>query len=182
MSRMDNLLSRYHEGSLNPEELDELNRLTHRDQVLHVANQQARSINRRRYTAVTGVAAVLLVTGVIFFVSPSVDNALPDSPVVAKADMPKPSGIVPDVQSVHTQRESTFNMEETNHKTRQYDTTVLQPKPSLVSPIPAEHLVNVETVVEQLEPSAIVDEPIVACNTECSPDSVINDIWKFLRT
>ena len=182
MNRMENLLSRYHEGSLNPEELAELNRLTHRDQVLHAANQQARSINRRRNTVVTGVAAVLLVTGIIFFVSPSVDNALLDKPVVARADAPKPSEIVPDVQHVHPQRESTFNKEETNHKTCQYDTAVMRPKPTLVSPVPTEHLVNVETVVEQMEPSTIVDEPIVACNTECSPDSVINDIWKFLRT
>ena len=34
--------------------------------------------------------------------------------------------------------------------------------------------------VKHTEPNASLD-PVVACNTQCSPDSVINDIWNFLK-
>ncbi len=182
MKNIETLLRRYKEGDLNAEELDELNRMTHRDQVLQAANMQVRAIKRRRYTTVAGIAAVLLVTSVFFFARPSVDNQLTEMPVVAKTDVPTLDETVPSTPMVSNQTESkqVGGLIETG--TRQHDTAILQPKPRLIPVAPVEQIVNEGVDMEQLEPSIVTDDPIVACNTQCSPDSVINDIWKFLRT
>ena len=182
MKNLETLLRRYNEGDLNAEELDELNRLTHRDQVLQAANMRVRAIQRRRYTTVTGVVVVLLVTGVFFFARPSVDNQLAEMPIVAKADVPTLSEMEPNMPSISQLTESKQPENVVETKTRQHDMDVLQPKPKLVSVTPVEQPVSEEVDVEQLEPAIVNDDPIVACNTQCSPDSVINDIWKFLRT
>ena len=150
MSNLENLLRRYQEGGLTPEEVDELNQLTHRDQVFSAACQQAKVVRRRQGSIVCGVAAVLLVTGVVFLARPTVSNGLSDAPIVAQADAPKPTESLTGIPSGSDLPESP-ELEATSTQTPQHDT-------------------------------AVADDPIVACNTQCSPDSVINDIWKFLRT
>ena len=182
MKNLETLLRRYNEGDLNAEELDELNRMTHRDQVLQAANMRVRAIQRRRYTTVAGVAVVLLVTGVFFFTQPSVDNQLAETPIMAQADVPTLSEVEPSTPVISKQAESTQQMSSIETRTRQHDTAILQPKPKLVSVAPVEQAVSEEVDIEQMEPVVVSDDPIVACNTQCSPDSVINDIWKFLRT
>jgi hypothetical protein len=182
MSNLEKLLRSYQEGSLNPEELAELNRLTHRDQVLHAASQQVRAIRNRRYSAVAGVSAVLLVAGIVVFARPSVDNSLAEKPVVAQADVPTIDVSASENLLAPVQTEVRQVEVKPASSARHHDIDVLQPKPSLVSNEPVEQPVSIETVMEQREPSTIIDEPVVACNTQCSPDSVINDIWKFLRT
>ena len=182
MKNLETLLRRYNEGDLNAEELDELNRLTHRDQVLQAANMRVRAIKRRRYSAVAGVAVVLLVTGVFFFARPSVDNQLAETPIMAQADVPTLSEEASGMPVVSKQEEPTQQMTSIETRMRQHDTSILQPKPKLVSVAPVEQAVSEEVDVEQLEPPIVSEDPIVACNTQCSPDSVINDIWKFLRT
>ena len=189
MKNLETLLRRYNEGDLNAEELDELNRLTHRDQVLQAANMRVRAIKRRRYSAVAGVAVVLLVTGVFFFARPSVDNQLAETPIMAQADVPTLSEEESGVPVVSKQVEPTQQMTSIETKARQHDTAILQPKPKLVasqpssvSVVPVGQTVSEEVEVEQFEPAIVSEDPIVACNTQCSPDSVINDIWKFLRT
>lgn len=182
MKNLETLLRRYNEGDLSAEELDELNRMTHRDQVLQAANMRVRTIQRRRYTTVAGVAVVLLVTGVFFFARPSVDNHLAEMPIVAKADVPTLDESVPSTPIVSDQMESPEVRGTVVTETRQYDTAILQPKPGTVPVAPVEQMVSEEVDREHLEPAIVSEDPIVACNTQCSPDSVINDIWKFLRT
>lgn len=182
MKNIETLLRRYKEGDLNAEELDELNRMTHRDQVLQAANMQVRAIKRRRYTTVAGIAAVLLVTSVIFFARPSVDSQLAEMPIVAKADVPTVDESVPNVPIVSNQVESRQVGGSVVTETRQPDTAILLPKQGPVPVAPIEQIVSEEMDVEQMEPTIVSDDPIVACNSQCSPDSVINDIWKFLRT
>ncbi|MBR6990724.1 MAG: hypothetical protein IKH97_00715 [Bacteroidales bacterium] len=182
MKNLETLLRRYNEGDLNAEELDELNRMTHRDQVLQAANMRVRAIKRRRYSAVAGVAVVLLVTGVFFFARPSVDNQLAETPIMAQADVPTLSEEESGMPVVSKQEEPTQQMTSIETRMLQHDTSILQPKPKLVSVVPVEQAVSEEVDVEQLEPPIVSEDPIVACNTQCSPDSVINDIWKFLRT
>ena len=182
MSNLENLLRRYQEGSLTPDELSELNQLTHRDKVFAAACQQAQGIRRRRRAVVAGVAAVLVVTGAVFYIQSSTDNMLGDSPVVAQADVPRPAEVGLPSVSIPTAPNVVEVVSTSSTNVNHYDTAVLQPKPGLVSPVVVEQPVNVETVVESQEPSVVADDPIVACNTQCSPDSVINDIWKFLRT
>ena len=182
MNNVESLLRRYQEGSLTPEELSELNQLTHRDKVFAAACQQAKAIHRRRYAAVSGVAAVLIVVGVIFFARPSVDNALSEMPMVAQTNVPKPTEMEPNVPASSATPKATEVVSTPAPKVRHNDTAVLQSEPKLVSPVTIEQPASVEAVVESQEPSVVVEDPIVACNTQCSPDSVINDIWKFLRT
>ena len=48
MTKLETLLQQYADGTLTPEGQDELNRLTHRDQVLASASMQAGKIRRKR--------------------------------------------------------------------------------------------------------------------------------------
>ena len=181
MSNLENLLRRYHEGGLTPEEMDELNQLTHRDQVFSSACRQAKAIRRRQVSVVCGVAAVLLVTGVVFLARPTVDADLSDAPIVAQTDVPKPTEPITEMPSDNA-LPKTPTTEVSSSQNTQHDTAVLLPKPSLITPQAVEQPASVETIVEHQQPTIVTDDPIVACNTQCSPDSVINDIWKFLRT
>ena len=179
MKNIEELLLRYQEGSLSPDELTELNQLTHRDRVMDAARKQARTIKVRRYSVVAGVAVVLAVAGTVFHTQSALDGAA-NLPMVAQAEVPSPS------KATASEAASMPQVEETKAVTvkgvRSYDTAIISPKPQLVSVDPVEQPANIETIVEQQEPSMLASDPIVACNTECSPDSVINDIWKFLRT
>lgn len=181
MKNIENLLHRYYEGDLAPEELAELNRLTHRDQVLQAASRQAQIIRRRRRSAIVGVVAVLAVVGVVYFAQPTGDNNLSESPMVAKAEVPTMNEAVTNtqatpIQTVPPQAATTAVSNDSHHEMED-----MHSEPKLVQAMQVEHPVNIEVVVEQQE-SSVVSEPVVACNTQCSPDSVINDIWKFLRT
>ena len=181
MSNLENLLRRYHEGGLTPEEMDELNQLTHRDQVFSSACRQAKAIRRRQVSVVCGVAAVLLVTGVVFLTRPTVDADLSDTPIVAQTDLPKPTEPITEMPSDNALPKAPAT-EVSSTQSPQLDTARLLPKPSLITPQAVEQPASVETIVEHQQPTIVTDDPIVACNTQCSPDSVINDIWKFLRT
>ena len=179
MKNIEELLLRYRDGSLTPDELAELNQLTHRDRVMDAARKQARAIKVRRYTVVAGVAAVLAVAGTVFHTQSAFDGAA-DMPMVAQAEVPSPNkAAAPEVTSMPQTGETKAV---TVKDVRSYDTAIISPKPRLVSADPVEQPANMETIVEQQEPSMLASDPVVACNTECSPDSVINDIWKFLRT
>ena len=141
MKNIDNLLQRYSEGTITPEEQDELNRLTRRDEVFHAAEAEAHTIRRRRRATASTVAAVLIVAGVLFTILPQNRLSTGDAPLIAQAE------------PAHAALASTSH-----------------PKPSKA----------IETLDNAIEP-LLDPDPIVACNTQCSPDSVINDIWNFLR-
>ena len=146
---------------------------------MDAARRQARTIKVRRYTVVAGVAVVLAVAGTVFHTQSAFDGTA-DMPMVAQAEVPNPSkATVPEATSM-PQTEETKAV--TVKGVRSYDTAIISPKPQLVSTDQVEQPANMETIVEQQEPSILASDPVVACNTECSPDSVINDIWKFLRT
>ena len=181
MKNIENLLHRYYEGDLAPEELAELNRLTHRDQVLQAASRQAQVIRRRRHSAIVGAVAVLVVVGVVYFAQPTMDNKLNESPMVAKADVPAMNEAVTNTQVTPIQTESQQVVTTAVSNDSHHEIEDMHPEPKLVQAAQVEQPINIEAVVEQQE-SSVVSEPVVACNTQCSPDSVINDIWKFLRT
>lgn len=178
MKDIEKLLCRYQEGGLSPDELAELNRLTHRESVMEAAFKQARAIKVRRYSIVAGVAVVLAVAGTVFHAQSGLGDAT-EMPIVAQAEVPKPYEVVevPETTNVSQTKEPKAVSDVV---VRSHDTAVISPKPQLAPVATVEP--TVEAIVEQHEPSVVATEPIVACNTECSPDSVINDIWKFLRT
>jgi len=188
MSNIENLLRRQYEGTITPEEQSELDRLTHRDQVIEAATHRAKVLRRRQLAGVTGVASVLIVAGAVFFMRPTVNSSSGGTPIVAKTDVPKV--VVTEIEEAGVPS-STMQIEEAPEKAVKEvsvkDESVVKPSVSRQDSSPVVAPKSVQPVqvesVNDVQPTVIPDcEPVVACNTACSPDSVINDIWKFLRT
>jgi hypothetical protein len=188
MSNIENLLRRQYEGVITPEEQSELDRLTHRDQVIEAATRRAQVLRHRRLAGATGMASVLLIAGTIFFVNPSADGIANDGPMLAQTQIPEM--VAPKVaepvsapttalaEPVSTGSDKLVAVE-TEPAIKQ--TIVRQNEAPTVGTENEQPVVDEE--VNDVQHTIIsAGEPIVACNTACSPDSVINDIWKFLRT
>jgi len=188
MSTLDNLLRRHEEGTLSHEELEQLNQLTHRDQVLQAAIQRAGHIRRRRRIGVTSFASIILVAGIFIFTQNSVNDSISDSSTMAQADVPPTTDILTDNDVSLPTTPAQITLKE-NALPTSSDTHIdtirpsVRPTPISVTPTHKMEAATIETVIDEIEPSIDgMPETIVACNTQCSPDSVINDIWKFLRT
>lgn len=177
MKELESLLKKYAEGTITQEEQSQLEQLTHRDRVVSAAGQQAVAIHRRRVVRIGTVAsiAVVLAVGATFLFRPSVQDAKNEAVLVAETDVHSVQPIaIPSVQE-------------------EVQTPVSRPKQPVLTTMdvaevtPAEQQVMVEKVVsaelqDEVMPAVVISsDPVVACNTQCSPDSVINDIWKFLK-
>lgn len=180
MNNIETLLRRHSEGTLTPDEQMELDRLTHREQVLEAATHQARQIRRHRHTSITAVASVVLVAGSLFFFRTGGDAAKTTLPTVAQVQpQPTQSDTMLGVQSTLAETAQPKHIAKVEN-TRQLVESVVREDST-----PRHQSVKAQVVddFEDMAPAAFVaDEQVVACNTQCSPDSVINDIWKFLRT
>lgn len=178
MTNLEDLLRRHAEGTLTPDQQAELNLLTHREQVVQAATLRASQIRRRRNTSFAAVASVLLVAGSIFFTRPSADSLAADMPVVAKTEVPSvdiPISEVSEAKEVVAPALLPTSTVET--KIGSIASEPMRPVRSRQAEVP-------ESTVDlnQMAPEVINSgDAIVACNTQCSPDSVINDIWNFLR-
>lgn len=185
MNNLENLLRRYAEGSLTPDENAELNRLTHRDVVVHAASQHAQQIRRRRRVRISTVASVLLVAGSVYFLRLNASTERSDMPMMAHINT---SISAPQVD-IQAQSAQTLDIASVSDELRS------NPVSNTPSESQVEHVVEpnltgsrqsaqstLSEVQSQVVPEITVsDETVVACNTSCSPDSVISDIWKFLR-
>lgn len=187
MSNIENLLSRRQEGTITEEELKELNQLTHCDRVLRAATQQAKIIRHRRYVCLSGFLSVVVVAVIVFATSPAPNTAVPSGLMAVQTKVSDNRIVRSDVESVQPLRPAA------DIDPIAVDTVCLDVQPKADMPVHAASLSLEEeitiaiqdekNIVEEAEPMAIpTSEPIVACNTQCSPDSVINDIWKFLHT
>lgn len=184
MSKIETLLRRHAEGIITPDELAELNQLTHRDETLRNAQRRARQYRRRASLALS-IVAIMAVGAVVLLRNPVLS---PSPTLIAQAESPQFQPVV-SVQTDHP--------------------VVSQPEPAVVhhpARLVSQEPECVETSVEQPvahstvthNPPEPVTEParqetvapvtvvrsntsVVACNTACSPDSVISDIWHFLR-
>lgn len=186
MNQLETLLHRYKEGVITPEEQAELDQLTHRHEVFNAAKEQASSIRRRQYSIVSSVASVLIVVGVIVAMWSRQGSAMPDTPLVAQSgEVQIPAVLdtaVPQTPArIQTEAMPNANARMSTEETVEHRETaaVVEPTRSASArrePAPAVH------DIAAAEPSSYsVSEPVVACNTQCSPDSVINDIWNFLK-
>lgn len=174
MTNIETLLRRYAEGTLTPEQQAELDALTHRQQVWQAANQQATDIRRRRRGSIAAVVSLCVVSAVFVLLRPASQGVSDAKPVVAQVqpqsvaptDAPMAINVAmqdsPDQEMLHVESVVEHTVAETVHASRQV----------------ASHPADVMPVANPVEPA---DQTIVACNTQCSPDSVINDIWNFLR-
>ena len=180
MKNIDNLLQRYSEGTITPEEQDELNCLTRRDEVFHAAEAEAHTIRRRRRATASTVAAVLIVAGVLFTILPQNRLSTGDAPLIAQAETG--SQATPQHLSQTLPPDAATNAQPAALP-QPAQTVATQAEPSHAAPASTSHpkpSKAIETLDNEIEP-LLDPDPIVACNTQCSPDSVINDIWNFLR-
>ncbi len=178
MKEIETLLQKYSDGTLSGEGLEQLNRLTHRDAIVGHATQKADTARRRRTVILSTTASVLLIaaTGMTLFLRPTATGT-GEAPLMAQQT-----------------REIRSTMQETPAVAPETPATTVAPAPSQKAlqrakegsetPAPATPVAARPTpaaVEEMATPITETSNPVVACNTQCSPDSVINDIWRFLQ-
>ena len=160
---IQHLLAKRQEGTLTDSELEELNRLTRKDEVIAAAEHTAAGIVRRRRLAVSSLALVAVAVGAI-----GITLLLPrsEAPLVAQ-QQPAPQPVIVEElpQTVETPAEPIA----AKPATAQRNTMAATPAAK------AHHDMSTQ-------PAAVSkhSDPTVMCNNQCEADSVINDIWKFL--
>lgn len=198
MKRIETLLQRYAEGTITPEERDELDNLTRRHDIMSAAATQAQAIRRRRRTTLSAAAAVLIVVGVYFSFFNVGNPTTTDNTLIAKTDIPLTVGTPATDMAPTTERDAT--QLHPSHPEERITPTAHTPQPhkaanrpetsapqaaAPVSPTPETEALARQSAPTATQPSSIAPQmaadPVVACNTQCSPDSVINDIWNFLK-
>lgn len=192
MNNIEELLLRRQEGVLTECEQEELLRLTHRDEVVNAAGVRAMHLRRRRIGRLSGVASLLLVSGLAFTIySHNTQKGFStETPFVAQVMEPKSSTETPSMAA--KPNEALMDAE----LARDNATAPLQQKSIAPSEVTKQLTAAPETkadiatpaedaetpFIEAVAPNAVGNAPAtVACNTQCSPDSVINDIWHFLK-
>lgn len=178
MSQIEILLRRYAEGTITPEEQCELDQLTHRNLVVEGSKGRARRIRRRRSAraaAVASVAAVAVAGAFVFFRPPEAGGAS-YAPVLASAE-PSAALAAPAAGEHRAPAEKAVEKSVSDAGAA----AAVQPQPAAPREAPAAPAEAVETLAVPATAFAGGDSPVVACNSQCSPDSVINDIWNFLR-
>ena len=113
---------------------------------------------------------MLIVAGVLFTILPQNRLSTGDAPLIAQAETG--SQATPQHLSQTLPPDAATNAQPAAlpQPAQTVATQASHPKPSKA----------LETLDNEIEP-LLDPDPIVACNTQCSPDSVINDIWNFLR-
>lgn len=178
-NNLEYLLHRYAEGTITPDEQNELNQLTHRDSIIQTASHRADKVCRQRRLGISAVASLLIVAGA-FHLLPSRQGITNGSaPIVAQADIPTAQPAAIDQQEPASMPAEKTEAKPANRR---------QATPAVVKqqePRTAEQK-NIESpaieVTNEITPEIHHDvTPVVACNTQCSPEDVIDDIWKFLN-
>lgn len=187
MTELESLLRRYAEGDITQEELQRLATLSHRDEVLAGANARAKTLHRQRVARMSVAASLAMVVALVVIVAlrSGVVAGVSDTVQVAEV-APQPAVAAPAETLAAPAREQTPVRHNPRQETvREVAQTVpvdderMQEMASEVlqdSPAPGTPREETPVTVHDLD-----GYPVVACNNECSPDSVINDIWRFLR-
>lgn len=175
---LQHLLAKYQEGTLTGEELERLNELTHRDEVLSAAEGRARTIVRRRTMRAVGfgMVAVALLGAGVWMLAPRQQQSmvaavneeivLQDEAPLAPVD--SPSVETPEAPTARPLVAAVTAEEKAVPKVVDVEYEAVEEEPIFT---PADPSVNI--------PQSPAD-PVVVCNNHCDADSVISDIWKFL--
>lgn len=160
------LLSKYQQGTLTDEELSELSALTHKDEVMAAAFSRANTIVRRRTIREVALAmtGVIVIGAGVWMMTPGQEATVL---MAENQELPAPT-VVEEVRQ-----------------------EVLQPvvqevkdeKPVLVAearPVEKAAPREADVVVKPAASEQDESKPVVTCNTQCDADEVIDDIWKFL--
>lgn len=179
MSNIEQLLKRQYEGTISPKEEQILNEITHRSQVLGNAERRSYIIRSRRIKLSGTICSILFIAGIIYTLQTNKTPKLSDASQIATISTNEM--VVTDTCILFRQQEVDGQINllaETNHKSTKY--THHSTTESSYSNDSDNGIVSVEACPET-PTTPIREETVVACNTQCSPDSVINDIWNFLH-
>ncbi len=163
---LQQLLAKYQQGKISEGELERLNILTHKDEVLGAATNRAHTIIRRRTVRNVSLvcAALTLVGAGVWLLRPA-----EKSPLIAELNPVESTAI----EEVAVREDVVVPLQ--------------KPASKKVSLPDEEWIVAQNTAINKAETQEIDiaeplnrDEPTVVCNNQCDADSVINDIWKFL--
>lgn len=150
------LLEKYREGTLTDDERTELERLSHRDEVMAAASRHATGIVRRRVSLVIGAVVVLGVGTTLMIPRPT------EEVMIAEAhNVPPAVQMVPETEQVL--RPAEMRETEPQHIIEAKTTA----KPMSACPTVRRNAVR-------------KSDPVVVCNNQCDADSVISDIKRFL--
>ena len=155
-NEMQRLMEKYREGLLSDAEMETLNALAHKDEVMDAASHRAAGIVRRRTALCGTVAMVCLMVGV-WMTSPR-----QETPLLAEAKAPE---VLVEPTVTPLEESTVAENPRVEEKSRPIVTNPVAVKPA---------------DIEESLPVEEVKEPVVICNNQCDADSVINDIWKFL--
>ena len=155
---MQRLMEKYREGLLSDAEMETLNALAHKDEVMNAASHRAAGIVRRRTALCGTVAMVCLMVGAgVWMTSPR-----QETPLLAEA---KALEVLVEPTVTPLEESTVAENPRVEEKSRPVVTNPVAVKPA---------------DIEESLPVEEVKEPVVICNNQCDADSVINDIWKFL--
>lgn len=155
---MQRLMGKYREGLLSDAEMETLNALAHKDEVMDAASHRAAGIVRRRTALCGTVAMVCLMVGAgVWMTSPR-----QETPLLAEAKAPE---VLVEPTVTPLEESTVAENPRVEEKSRPVATNPVAVKPA---------------DIEESLPVEEVKEPVVICNNQCDADSVINDIWKFL--
>ena len=186
MTELETLLRRYAEGTITQEEHQRLAILSHRDEVLAGAAVRAKRLRRQRAARLSLAASVMIVVAIVAAVAlrSGTPAGIPDT--VMEARMEQAPALATQVETMADPAQEVVS-------------EPVKARPSRVCEVAETDLGTGRKAVEATdamldssrpaqpreEPPVTVysgeNYPVVACNSECSPDSVINDIWRFLR-
>ncbi len=157
-NEMQRLMEKYREGLLSDAEMETLNALAHKDEVMNAASHRAAGIVRRRTALCGTVAMVCLMVGAGVWMT----STRQETPLLAEAKAPE---VLVEPTVTPLEESTVAENPRAEEKSRPVVTNPVAVKPA---------------DIEESLPVEEVKEPVVICNNQCDADSVINDIWKFL--
>ena len=188
MNQLETLLQRYREGVITPDEQAELDQLTNRHRVLTDATNRAAVLRRRRRSTISAVASLMIVAGIAYTLWLTTDGGLDNRSMVAQYNAGQPPVVsINDAVHQNQVQQSEPALQPTRIDSIASSQAIIQPPIdppksdktiTTTRTVPSPEVLNTDAMAPAPIPAS---ETVVACNTQCSPDSVINDIWNFLK-
>ena len=169
-NEIDSLMRKYTAGTLTDDELQELERLTHKAETMATASRRATAIVRRR--AALAVAAVMVGGASLLTVLPQHDEAPLVAQRIENGELRTENGEQKELRIENGE----LRIENEKPRERRIENGELKiKKTENKKPSEATRASQLSTLNSQLS-----TQTVVVCNNECDADSVINDIRKFL--
>lgn len=169
---IETLLKKHEEGSLTDEERDLLETATGKATVMSQACQRATMLRRRRVGMAAGLCSLLLVAGAIVLWQPKAEE------MPKMATLSQPQTVREPLPQAETEAAQELPLQEAHSGLEKVQAAVTLP----VAKYPrTQRTVVPQQAKETTVALQVVEAPQVSCNLQCDADSVISDVWKFLK-